>query len=128
VNEKEKIFCPVRKGHFILTPEEKVRQKVLTFLYQNKSISYSRMAVERQIGKSKKRFDIVVHEQSSGKPILLIECKRESEKLKQSVFDQISSYNQELNVPYLIITNWTNWMAAQIEGDNYTFLDSFPEV
>lgn len=125
---KQKIFCAVRKAYFIETPEEKVRQNVIHFLYQEQNISYSRMAVERQIGKTKKRFDIIIHDQATGKPIILIECKRESESLKQSVFDQISRYNHELNVPYLVITNWKDWMAAKIDGDTYKMLDGFPKI
>lgn len=127
-NEQKVVFCPVRKKNVLLTPEEWVRQHVLYLLKHQLQINYARIAVERQVVGTTKRFDIVVHDQQTGLPILIVECKRRKEKLSQKTFDQISRYNQQLQVPYLVITNWVEWMAAKVDENGYEFLTGFPAI
>jgi len=126
-NEREKIFCPVRRKWLQVTPEELVRQQVIRHINDQELISFALMAVEKQIPGSKKRFDLVIYDQD-GTPQILVECKRESEKLSQATFDQISRYNKVLHVPFLVITNWTQWLAAKIDGDDFTMLSGFPKL
>ena len=124
------IYDPLRKKFLVLTPEEWVRQHVIYLLLHEKNISKGRIAVERAVANTAKRFDLLVHEPNTGKPQLIIECKAYNEPVNQSTFDQIGRYNLSLKVPYLIVTNWKKWMAAEInhQTKEVTFLSEFPSV
>jgi hypothetical protein len=64
-----------------------------------------------------KRFDLLVFNRK-GKPILLVETKRPEEKLSQNTFIQISTYNQALRVPYLLIYNGKEMAAAFVDFES----------
>ena len=82
---KEFIFDPIRKKYVFLTPEEWVRQQIVDHLIYEQKIPPSLIAVEKkvQIGNLSKRFDILVFKNSI--PWMIVECKRESELLNESV-------------------------------------------
>lgn len=102
---KEFIFDPIRKKYVFLTPEEWVRQQIVDHLIYEQKIPRSLIAVEKkvQIGNLSKRFDILVFKNSI--PWMIIECKRESELLNESVMQQILAYNSQLKVAYLVVSN-----------------------
>lgn len=105
---EEEIFDIIRKRYVALTPEEKVRQHIISVLINEKQIPQSLIAIEAQIkvGKLIKRYDILVYDHNL-KPWMLIECKRENIKINTEVLNQTIRYNQTVNSPYLLITNGT---------------------
>lgn len=127
-NQRIFILCLIRKKWIQLTPEEWVRQHVLYALINEQHIGARRIAVERQVKGSKKRFDILIHNQKTGKPEMIIECKAYDVAVGQATFNQVGRYNLTLNVPYLLVTNWHQWICAEIKQDEemFTFLESFP--
>jgi hypothetical protein len=48
-------------------------------------------------------------------------------KLEQHVFDQASRYNLVMNVPYLLITNGMQLLAALISEGQAEFIQDLPE-
>ncbi|MDD4529759.1 MAG: type I restriction enzyme HsdR N-terminal domain-containing protein, partial [Bacteroidales bacterium] len=60
----EEIFDIIRKRYVALTPEEKVRQHIVSVLINEKQIPQSYISVEAQIkvGKLIKRYDILVYD------------------------------------------------------------------
>lgn len=126
--DKLVVFDIIRKKNVPLTPEEWVRQHVLLQLTNQQGISPSRIAVERQVTSTKRRFDILIHHKQTGKPQLLIECKSYQEKIGQKTFNQASVYNQELQVEFMVITNWNQWICAQINQGEVQFLPHFPNI
>jgi len=126
---KTYVFDPIRKKYFVLTPEEWVRQHVIHFLIHEKGYPASLMAVERTVEGTQKRFDILVFTQGAGAPWVIIECKRASQKLSQATLNQIGRYNMSLNVPYLMVTNWENWMVAKVDKEkkSFKFLKGIPD-
>lgn len=102
----EYIFDPVRKKYVPLTPEEWVRQHVLQYLLNEKQYSPALIAVERgiELNGLAKRFDVVVFD-NTGAPRLLVECKAPEEPLNEKVFTQIATYNLNLRVDYLWVSN-----------------------
>lgn len=124
------VFDIIRNNYFVLTPEEWVRQHVLHELIHHQGIANNRIAVERQVKGTTKRFDILIHSTATGLPQCIIECKSYNEKVGQNTLNQIGRYNLKLNVPYLVVTNWQNWIAAEIKKgeQRFTFLDSFPDL
>ena len=103
---KQFIFDEVRKKMVVLTPEEWVRQHILHYLFTEKKVPKSLMAVERgiELNGLQKRFDVLVFD-NSGKPRMIVECKAPDEKLNEKVFEQIARYNLSLKVDYLWVTN-----------------------
>ena len=63
---KDHIFDPLRKKWIRLTPEEWVRQNFIQYLLQVKQYPPSLIAIEKEImvGELKKRFDILVYQNS----------------------------------------------------------------
>ncbi len=128
--QKKYIYDQIRKKYIQLTPEEWVRQNFLQYLIQDKKYSPNLMAVEMgfQLHKIKYRSDIVAFDKS-GTPALIVECKAPDIQISQEHFDQITRYNYELKVKYLIVTNGVNHYCAAIDYTkrNYQFLKSIPD-
>ena len=55
----EEIFDVIRKKYVALTPEEKVRQHIISILIKDKNIPLSLIAVEAQIKVGKLMFSII---------------------------------------------------------------------
>ena len=100
------VNCLIRKKKIILTPEEWVRQHLISYLDSNFNYSKSRMAVEFELkyNKLSKRADIVFFDKKL-MPYLLVECKAPEVKLDKNVLHQIVTYNAKLNAPFLLISN-----------------------
>lgn len=124
------IFDPVRKKMVKLDPEEWVRQNLIRFLNQDKNYPISLMAVEKglTVNKLNKRFDILCYNNDSN-PLLLVECKAPSVKITQSAFDQISIYNLQFKVPFLLVSNGLEHFCCQLdyEKNSYSFLPEIPD-
>lgn len=128
--QKKYIFDQIRKKFIQLNPEEWVRQNFLQYLIHEKGYSSNLMAVEMgfQLHKIQYRADIVVFDKN-GTPSLIVECKSPEIQINQSHFDQITRYNYELKVRYLIVTNGMEHYCASIDyaGKTYQFLKSIPD-
>ena len=124
------IFDPVRKKMVKLDPEEWVRQNLIQFLHLEKKYPTSLMAVEKglTVNGLRKRFDILCYNNNS-KPLLLVECKAPSVKISQSAFDQISIYNLQFKVPFLLVSNGLEHFCCQLDYQNnsYSFLSEIPD-
>jgi predicted type IV restriction endonuclease len=115
IENKEYIFDSIRKKYVRLTKEEWVRQHFILQLIEQYFYPKETIAVEKQllVGNTKRRFDILVYKQST--PWMIIECKHEQEKLTQQTLQQILSYNINLQVRYLLLTNGKEIMCFDIE-------------
>ena len=119
VDEKTKVFDPIRKIYCTLTPEEKVRQKMLYYLVEIKKYPASLIAVEFSIKVNNlpKRCDIVVFNKY-GQPEMIVECKAETVPITQKVLDQAIRYYSGLNVNYLLLTNGKTMFCYHIDIEN----------
>ena len=120
--KKTKIFDAIRGGYFVLTPEEWVRQNMIQFLIAHRNFPKGLIALEKgiKLNGMQKRFDGLVY-QKNGEPILLMEYKAPSIKISQATIDQVSRYNLNFKVPYLLISNGLNHCVAKIDWKNETF-------
>ena len=105
-NNTTYVNCLIRNKKIILTPEEWVRQHLISYLHLYFNYSKSRMAVEYELkyNKLSKRADIVFFDKNL-MPYLLVECKAPEVKLDKNVLHQIVTYNSKLNAPFLLISN-----------------------
>ena len=94
------IFCTVRGKWLKYQQEELVRQLIIQYLITEQNIRKLSIVVEKSTGlKGQDRIDIAVLNRG-GKPLMLIECKTWTERVNQSVLNQISRYNNQLKYPY----------------------------
>ena len=126
-NGKEMIFDAIRKRWVSLSPEEWVRQNFLQYLIRVKKYPAALIAVEKEIslGELKKRYDIVVYDNTS-KPWMIIECKEMNVVLDKTVLDQVLRYNIILQVPFLVITNGSYCFAFECVNGVLKQLDRLP--
>ena len=127
--EKTFVFDPIRRKDMVLTPEELLRQLVLTYLLEIKSYPANRIRVEVgfTLNGLQKRSDIVVFD-AAVKPWLLVECKSPKVPLTQATFEQAARYNLELRAPFLAVTNGlaTFCCALDFEQQSIEYLADFP--
>jgi hypothetical protein len=125
----EMIFDPLRKKYVKLTPEEWVRQNFLQYLISEGGYPPGLIGVEVMfhLFKVRRRIDILIHDRT-GKPVMMVECKAPEVPVDDSVFDQIVTYNMELNLPYIIVTNGLVHYICRINPENrsYEFLNVIP--
>ena len=129
-NQKKYIFDSIRKKYVILTPEEWVRQNIIHYLVNIKNYPPNLIRIEQKL-KGKEQFfrsDIVVYDRN-GKAKMIVECKAEKVKITQDTFEQISKYNMQFEVDYLMVTNGIQHFVCKIDYLNktYTFLPEVPD-
>ena len=124
------IFDEIRKKFIILTPEEWVRQHVVSFLLVEKNYPKSLINVEKvlKVNGLRKRYDAVVYN-PDGTIFILVECKAPEIKISQATFDQIARYNMTMKAQYLMVTNGLNHYFCQMDYENerYQFLSELPD-
>ena len=126
--EGSKIYDPVRKKYVECTPEEWVRQNLMSFLVKNYGYTFSKMQVEKGLTINDKpfRLDVICHD-SKGNPYLIVECKSPSVKLNQSTLNQIGIYNIAKSTKYLMVTNGLDFLVFETDYENQT-LKSIPNI
>ena len=120
----------IRKAHYILTPEETVRQLLIQYLTLEANYPKNKIAIEKKImvlGNAK-RFDVVVFEKNGNLPFMLIECKAPNVAISQETLSQVSAYNFSMKAPYLVVCNGleTHCYAINFEQHTYEQLAEFP--
>lgn len=127
--KKTKIFDAIRGGFFVLTPEEWVRQHLIQFLVEERNYPKGLIAVERglKINGLQKRFDGLVYKKDAS-PIMLIECKAPHIEITQATLDQVSRYNLNFKLPYLLVSNGLQHCCAKVDWSNksFVFLEDIP--
>jgi type I site-specific restriction endonuclease len=127
---KKYIFDPIRKKYIVLTPEEWVRQNLIVYLVNEKKYPQNLIRIEQKLeGKNQFfRSDIVVYNRN-GQPLMIVECKAEKVKITQEVFEQISKYNLQFKVDYLLVSNGIQHFICKInhETKTYVYLKEIPE-
>ena len=110
------MFDIVRRRYVALTPEEWVRQHVLHQLHDELGYPLELIQVEGAISLNgmTRRCDIVVYD-SQVRPLIIVECKRETVALTQRVLDQVCRYNLVLQVPYLCLTNGVQQICCKVD-------------
>lgn len=119
----KKIYDPLRKKYFVLTPEEWVRQHVAQYLIVQKNTPISLIAVEREVVYNglNKRFDILLFDKNAV-ALMLVECKAAHIKINQKTFDQAAMYAFALETKYILVTNGLQHFCFRVNRINKTCL------
>lgn len=124
------VFDILRKRYVALTPEEWVRQHFVHYLINEKHFPQELLAneVALSVGEKTLRADSVLYDRDLH-PRVIVEYKAPTITITQKVFDQITVYNMQLHVDYLIVSNGLNHYCCKMDYDNqkYLFLEDIPE-
>lgn len=122
------IWDPLRKKSVACTPEEEVRQWFISaVLHEGMGVPEHMMMSEVSLSYNnmQRRADIVVYARS-GKPVMVVECKRPEVELCQETVDQALRYNKVLDVRFIAITNGRKTFMFRREDEGYGFLEKAP--
>tara|TARA_B100000609_G_scaffold11289_1_gene8604 strand:+ start:87 stop:533 length:447 start_codon:yes stop_codon:yes gene_type:complete len=129
INSKKYIFDFTRKKNLILTPEEWVRQNIVSYLANDLNYPKGLIKTESSIkyNNLKKRSDIIVRDRKMGF-YLLVECKSYKLKINKDFFKQVSIYNKIYKSRYIMISNGIDHYVCEffLKEKKYKFLKSIP--
>ena len=113
------VLCLIRRKPILLTPEEWVRQHLISFLIHQKKVPGGLIRVERskQVNGLTRRFDILVSD-NAGQPSLLVECKAPEITINQEVFFQIAQYNSHIRAKYFLMSNGLFHLFGDLSNGN----------
>ena len=125
-NGKKYIYDKVRKKDILFTPEEKVRQQVLTYLIDELKVPEYMIDEETTMSYykvvSSKRPDILIlkKDEKTGEavPMAVIECKRNNTLIDGVIIEQTLHYAEQLGCNYAMITDGDYVDVAYCELDN----------
>lgn len=121
------VWDPLRKKEVPATPEEKVRQWFISELSGTVGVPQQLMnsEVAFSFGQKNYRADILVFDRN-GKPLAVVECKRDTVELGPEVIRQAMRYNAVLDVRFIFITNGRQTFIFRREGENFLPLTEVP--
>jgi hypothetical protein len=124
------VNCLVRKKQIVLTPEEWVRQHLISYLHLHQGYPIEKIAVEKQIEYDgfTRRWDVVVYN-AQFEAAILVECKAPQIKLSHEVFMQISTYQKMIGAACLILSNGQEHLVYEIDVEqrSLTQMQHFPK-
>lgn len=133
---KECYLDPVRKKLIYITPEETVRQKVISYLIDVLNVPPEMIIVESHLShygiQSKRRADIVVHapdKDDTLRPVAIIECKAPGIILGDKAAAQISDYCNSLGCDFAMMVNDCESFCYHYDEtlNDYIQIDGLPE-
>ena len=126
----EQIFDPLREKYVALTPEERVRQRVIEWLMIKGEWPKLLMMSETEIniGEVKFRCDIVCYNKAL-EPQIIVECKAPEVKITEKTFEQIWRYALILKVRWIMVTNGTETYVCLYNSEEakYEFIKEMPK-
>lgn len=127
---EREIYDPLRKKNVARTPEEEVRQQVISWLHESCGVSLMRMESEYGFVYNRRRYraDVLVFDRAL-QPLLLVECKAPDVPLGAAVVDQVTRYARVLPVRYILVTNGstTHILRRRPEGNGFDYCSEIPE-
>ena len=136
-NNRECYLDPIRKKLIYITPEETVRQKVISYLINELNVPEDMILVEENLSHYykdvKKRADIVImqynKEENIKCPIAVIECKATGILLGEKATYQAIEYADKLLCDYVMITDSVEMYCYKYksETDKYFEITNLPQ-
>jgi len=135
-NGKECYLDPIRKKLIYITPEETVRQRVISYLQNILKVPANMLIVESHLAhynlNSKRRADIVIHALNNDEllcPIAIVECKAPGVGLGENVGNQLCDYCDSLGADYAMMINDTECFCFHYDtqSNQYIQIDQLPK-
>lgn len=134
-NGKECYLDPIRKKLIFITPEETVRQQVISYLLNDLRVPVDMISVEENLShyglKSARRTDITIKCLTKEKeliPIAVIECKAPGVGLGEKVAEQLAFYSNTLGCDYAMMINDMEYECFHYNDktQQYDLIDKLP--
>ena len=121
-NKRECYLDPIRQKLIYITPEETVRQKIISYLLAELNVPNNMLRIEEPLShyglKTKDRADIVICSMTEADtiiPLAVIECKAETVDLADNAFDQAQRYSDALLTTYTMVTNGNSFFCYKFD-------------
>lgn len=134
---KDCYLDPIREKLIFITPEETVRQQVISYLMNVLNVPAKMIDVEIHLShygiKSRHRVDILINkyneENNAIEPLCVIECKAPTIMLGENVQNQMMNYCDELGCNYSMITNGYDVQCYHYDAKRevYEFIKELPK-
>lgn len=123
-NGRKCYLDPVRQKLIYVTPEETVRQKVISCLLSELKVPAGMLAAEEPLARygvrTKDRADIVIRAPAKDgglAPLAVIECKAETVPLDEKAFQQAQRYSDALGCTYTALLNGIRCFCFKFEEE-----------
>ena len=136
-NGKKYIYDKIRKKEVLFTPEEKVRQQVLTYLIEELMVPEYMIDEETAMSyykvNSSRRPDILIlkKDKRTGEavPMAVIECKRKNTVIDHIIIEQTLYYAEMLGCNYAMITDgsYTDVVYCELDAHMLVTIKSLPK-
>ena len=119
---KQYVFDEVRKKNVLLTPEEWVRQNLVSYFVNNLNYPKGLIKTESSLkyNNLKKRSDILIFNNDMSH-FMIVECKSYKLKLNKSHLNQSAIYNKIYKSRYLMISNGMEHVVCEYNWKDETF-------
>ena len=133
---KDCYLDPVRKKLIYITPEETVRQKVISYLIDVLEVPAEVISVEAHLShygvNSKRRADIIIHGTDDDgilRPVAIVECKAPGIILGEKAADQITDYCNSLGCDFAMMVNDCESFTYHYDEkrEEYVQIDGLPK-
>jgi len=128
-NGRECYLDPIRKKLVFITPEETVRQKVLSFLMKELKVPERMLTVEEPLSdygiQTRDRADIIICAESEDHmllPIAVVECKAETVGLDERGFSQAYRYSDALGCQYVLFINGWQYFCMKYDAEKKDYI------
>ncbi len=135
---RECYLDPIRKKLIFITPEEKVRQQIISYLLEKLEVPPEMIRVEEHLShygaKTKRRADIIVEkyipDEEKTVPMLVIECKAPTIVLGNTVEKQMTDYVDLIGCEYAAMCNGYELLCYHIDkeaDEPLIFIEELPK-
>ena len=126
IDDVDYYYDTIRQKHIRVTPEETVRQEVVSFLIDKLKVPAHMLRVEESLAHHVKncldRSDVVIMRMADGHesviPLAVIECKREKLALDDNMIAQAKNYAEQLKCSFFMLTNGKKTLCFHMDVDN----------
>lgn len=134
---RECYLDPIRERLIFITPEETVRQKVISYILNKLKVPSNVVRIEEHLShygvESKRRADIIIDRYDSDQqtffPLCIIECKAPQIMLDEKAQIQMMDYCDLLGCDYGMVTNGHDTLCYHYseQEKRYEQIDSLPD-
>jgi Type I restriction enzyme R protein N terminus (HSDR_N) len=109
---REEVWDIVRRKWIALSPEEHVRQCLVSYLIDVVKVPRGLISLEKGLkyGDRTKRYDLLVYDRE-GQPFVLCECKSPRVPISEETLFQASVYQSQLQGKAILLTNGRELMG-----------------
>lgn len=127
-NHKPQVYDPLRRRWVALTPEEHVRQLLVSYLSGVAGYPAAFMAAEKEVKllRLRRRFDLMIFDRNH-QPWMLAECKEPGVPVTDNTLHQLLAYHSQIPCRYWLLSNGIQtYCADSATPGEIRWLDALP--